>query len=336
MSLTSSMFRSTNETMNVWTHFLGALLFIFLIYLTYAIPIENMDTMRQEVAKANALVQCNPSSDFTSTLFDEAQSKAACIERLSHHINAVEDFSSLYNYIASRKSVNVWKTMATYLMNIVTMTKGETHQEQVAHWPIMVFIACAIWCMSASYIFHQYYCLSFTANNVLQTLDYCGICILISGSYVPVIYYSFYCYPTYMKMHLIIVIILNVLNVCVMATPKFRSPAYRSVRARSFTIVACYAVIAIVHLLILDGLKNPMFTVLFWYMIGMGGTYILGAVLYGTRFPEKFWPGHFDYVVRICFLYSFIVCFSSTIPCVYCHCCSFPLCRMLSTFRGSS
>ena len=329
------MFRSTNETMNVWTHFLGALLFIFLIYLTYAIPIENMDTMRQEVARVNAVVQCSPSPDFSSTLFDEAQSKAACIERLSHNVNAAEDFSSLYNYIASRKGTNVWKTMATYFVNFITMTKDETHQEQVAHWPLMVFIACAIWCMSASFIFHQYYCLSFTANNVLQTLDYCGICILISGSYVPVIYYSFYCYPTYRKMHLIIVVVLNVLNVCVMATPKFRSPAYRSVRARSFTIVACYAVIAIIHLLILDGLKNPLFTVLFWYMIGMGGTYILGAVLYGTRFPEKFWPGHFDYVVRCSFFASLLVCLAPAVPCVHRHCRSVPLCRMLSDLRGS-
>ena len=75
------MFRSTNETMNVWTHLLGALLFIFLIYLTYAIPIENMQTMRQDVAKTNAAVLCAGSPEFMSTLFDEEHSKAACVER---------------------------------------------------------------------------------------------------------------------------------------------------------------------------------------------------------------------------------------------------------------
>ena len=76
------MFRSTNETMNVWTHLLGALLFIFLIYLTYAIPIENTQTMRQDVAKTNAAVLCAGSPEFMSTLFDEEHSKAACVERL--------------------------------------------------------------------------------------------------------------------------------------------------------------------------------------------------------------------------------------------------------------
>lgn len=47
----------------------------------------------------------------------------------------------------------------------------------------------------------------------------------------------------------------------------------------------------------LEGFNNLIFTVIFWYLLGMGGTYILGAILYGTRFPEKYSPGSFDYVV---------------------------------------
>ena len=71
------------------------------------------------------------------------------------------------------------------------------------------------------------------------------------------------------------------------------------------------------------------------YMIGMGGTYILGAVLYGTRFPEKFWPGQFDYVVRFSFFASLLVCLAPAVPCVHRHRRSVPLCRMLSDLRGS-
>lgn len=48
---------------------------------------------------------------------------------------------------------------------------------------------------------------------------YCGVTILVTGSYIPIIYYSFYCYPTYRKMHLTIIAILNILNLSVMATP---------------------------------------------------------------------------------------------------------------------
>ena len=66
----------------------------------------------------------------------------------------------------------------------------------------------------------------------------------------------------------------------------------------AFTVVSCYAVISLIHLYTLDGWNNPIFSVMKWYIVGMGGTYILGAILYGSRFPEKYWPGAFDYVVQ--------------------------------------
>lgn len=84
-----------------------------------------------------------------------------------------------------------------------------------------------------------------------------------------------------------------------------RQPKYRPVRARSFTLVACYAVIALIHLYILDGFNNPIFTVMFWYVVGMGATYILGAFFYGSRIPEKYFPGYFDYVVQDSILFLF-------------------------------
>lgn len=104
-------------------------------------------------------------------------------------------------------------------------------------------------------------------------------------------------------------ITINVLTVCVLATPKFRyfsssilthsQPKYRSVRSICFTAVACYAVIALIHLYILDRFNNPIFTSMTWYVVGMGSTYIIGAYFYGSRVPEKYYPGYFDYVVGL-------------------------------------
>ncbi len=77
-----------------------------------------------------------------------------------------------------------------------------------------------------------------------------------------------------------------------------RQPKYRALRATLFTIVACYAFFFFPRLYLLEGFSNPLFSVIFWYMMGMGGTYIFGAVLYGSRFPEKYSPGLYDYAVR--------------------------------------
>lgn len=42
--LIRSMGRSTNETMNVWTHVVGAIIFIYLLFLTYSLPAEPIGT----------------------------------------------------------------------------------------------------------------------------------------------------------------------------------------------------------------------------------------------------------------------------------------------------
>lgn len=81
--------------------------------------------------------------------------------------------------------------------------------------------------------------------------------------------------------------------------PTSRSPRYRTVRSICFVAVSCYAVVALIQLYILDKLDNPLFKHMFWYIVGMGGSYIFGAFLYGSRIPEKYYPGHFDYVVSL-------------------------------------
>ena len=235
-----SLFRSHNETMNIWTHLIGSVLFVFLLYLTFAIPI---------------------SPHFGKT-------KVVGIQELVQE-------------------------------EINEMVSGSGSGSVVPRWPITIFVLCAIFCLSGSTIFHSFLCCSQRVRTILQTIDYCGISILISGSYFPVSYYPFYNYSQSLRFHLAVVIIINVLNVSVMITPTFRQPKYRAVRAASFTCVACYAFIPLYHIYTLDGFANPIFSVMKWYIVGMGASYILGAILYGSRFPEKYWPGSFDFVVRV-------------------------------------
>ena len=77
--------------MNIWTHIIGCLLFIFLIYLTYAIPVENIFTLRSDVAKANAVLQCSP-KNLTDIVKEEYVGpdleKVVAIEHLTMKKNA--------------------------------------------------------------------------------------------------------------------------------------------------------------------------------------------------------------------------------------------------------
>lgn len=62
-------------------------------------------------------------------------------------------------------------------------------------------------------------------------LDYCGIAILIMGSFVPWLYYGFYChfYPKIIYMSMVMA--LGIMAMIVSLGDKFSSPSLRSVRA---------------------------------------------------------------------------------------------------------
>ncbi len=62
-------------------------------------------------------------------------------------------------------------------------------------------------------------------------LDYSGIAFLIMGSFVPWLYYSFYCSPQPCFIYLIVVCILGIAAITVSQCDFFAKPQYRGVRA---------------------------------------------------------------------------------------------------------
>jgi len=52
-------------------------------------------------------------------------------------------------------------------------------------------------CLSLSTAYHTLSCHSDTVKKVTNKLDYVGISLLIVGSYIPWIYYGFYCHTTH-------------------------------------------------------------------------------------------------------------------------------------------
>lgn len=62
-------------------------------------------------------------------------------------------------------------------------------------------------------------------------LDYCGIAFLIIGSFVPWLYYGFYCNFQPKLIYLVLVIVLGTAAIIVSLWDKFSEPRFRSVRA---------------------------------------------------------------------------------------------------------
>jgi adiponectin receptor len=62
-------------------------------------------------------------------------------------------------------------------------------------------------------------------------LDYCGIAMLIMGSFVPWLYYGFYCQFQPKLIYLSVVICLGVSAIIVSLWDRFSEPRYRPLRA---------------------------------------------------------------------------------------------------------
>ena len=62
-------------------------------------------------------------------------------------------------------------------------------------------------------------------------LDYCGIAMLTMGSFVPWLYYSFYCRRAAKISYLVTIFVLGTTCIVVSMWDKFAEPKFRPVRA---------------------------------------------------------------------------------------------------------
>lgn len=157
-----------------------------------------------------------------------------------------------------------------------------------------LFFLGATLCLSFSWLFHTVYCHSEGVSRLFSKLDYSGIALLIMGSFVPWLYYSFYCNPQPCFIYLIVICVLGIAAIIVSQWDMFATPQYRGVRAGVFLGLGLSGIIPTLHYVISEGfLKAATIGQIGWLML-MASLYITGAALYAARIPERFFPGKCD------------------------------------------
>lgn len=159
---------------------------------------------------------------------------------------------------------------------------------------LMFFFVGAMGCMLCSTMFHTFSSHSKEVFQLFIRLDYSGIAFLITGSSVPAYYYGFYCTTIAGCTHIAVLLILCALCVAVSMKSKFSTPKYRPLRFAVFVLFGLYGVIPSLHILIRDGYTQACHAFAPWSLGAMAAIYILGAVIYVLRIPERFSPGRFD------------------------------------------
>ncbi|PGH23372.1 hypothetical protein AJ80_02625 [Polytolypa hystricis UAMH7299] len=156
------------------------------------------------------------------------------------------------------------------------------------------FFAGAAFCLGMSATYHTISNHSLTVARIGNSFDYIGIVGLITGSFIPSVYYGFYCAPELQRFYWAMILLIGAGCTVVSIKPSFRTPAWRPFRAGMFISMGLSAVLPVLHGLSkygFDQMRDQMGLV--WVVL-QGFLYILGAVIYAARVPERWYPGRFD------------------------------------------
>lgn len=156
------------------------------------------------------------------------------------------------------------------------------------------FFAGAIICLGCSFVFHTVNCHSQFVGKLFSKLDYCGIALLIMGSFVPWLYYGFYCHFKPKVIYLSVVCALGITSIMVSLWDKFSESGWRPFRAAVFMTFGLSGIIPAIHFGVMEGWFNKVSQKSLGWLILMGVLYIFGAMLYALRVPERWFPGKFD------------------------------------------
>ncbi|KAM0793438.1 hypothetical protein ACM66B_000883 [Microbotryomycetes sp. NB124-2] len=160
----------------------------------------------------------------------------------------------------------------------------------------VTFFASAATCLGFSGTFHTLSCHSKEVAHRWNQFDYAGIVVLISGTFVPAVRYGFFCDPHLRTFYICAIYLVGAGTAYTVLAPHARTPEYRRFRAWVFIGMGLSAVFPVGHAVVRYGLERASESLsLQWLALG-GFLYILGAVLYAERVPERFAPGKFDIV----------------------------------------
>ena len=124
-------------------------------------------------------------------------------------------------------------------------------------------------------------------------VDYTGISLLVAASIMTTEYTAFYCEPISRWTYMVLTTLLGIGGVILPWHPTFNRHDMAWARVGFYVSLAATGFIPIAQLILTRG---PMWAMYFYAPITKSVlVYLIGAVLYAGKVPERFFPGWFDY-----------------------------------------
>ncbi|KAM0832200.1 hypothetical protein ACQ4PT_065041 [Festuca glaucescens] len=249
-----SVFSWHNETINIWTHLVGFMVFLGLTVWHLAQYFPQVAHLIGHLSWPISKVAENVSSNIGDV------------------ISGAASFMQASPGLAMAAAAGVGPT---------------------TRWPFFVFLAGAMFCLLSSCACHLMSCHSHRLNLFLIRLDYTGIAVMIVVSFFPPIYYIFQCEPRWQVAYLSAISLVGAGTVYALMSPRLSAGKYRAHRALLFVGMGLSGVVPAVHATAVNW-HEPRRNVTLAYEGTMAASYLTGTVFYLTRVPERWRPGMFD------------------------------------------
>lgn len=193
---------------------------------------------------------------------------------------------------------NIWTHLLGCGSFLVILIYFLSHPPELIQWQeklvFSAFFLGAVVCLGLSCLYHTLSCHSETIGLLFNRLDYAGIAFLTIGSFVPYLYYSFYCMLWAKLFYTFLIAALGTSAIFVSMHRSFTSPRFRPLRAGLFMALGLSGLIPCIHTIILDGFWHSIYTGSLGWLALMAFLYLSGATIYAVRVPERLFPGRFD------------------------------------------
>lgn len=167
----------------------------------------------------------------------------------------------------------------------------------VPRWPLMVNLASAVICLGLSFVYHNWQFHSKYCCDKLATLDYGGIVVLIGGSTYPISYYVYACEGQFATRDSLLwfTTLCCIFGFCALLNERLASADYAGFRVVMFVTIGLSAFMSLAIIPFLDDPENiSYYTYKPW--INGGIAYIVGAIIYAYKIPERWFARKFDIV----------------------------------------
>ncbi|KAH7083743.1 hemolysin-III related-domain-containing protein [Paraphoma chrysanthemicola] len=207
---------------------------------------------------------------------------------------------SLYSLLyVHNQTVNIYTHLCGFLFFSLTAYQFSTQlisgYHTVSHKDTVVFSAFFAGvgvCLGFSSAFHTFSNHSQATCQQWLVLDFMGIICLIAGSWLPAVYYGFYCQSKISG--LLIISSLSVMCLVAILVPRFRTPQWRTIRIAMFLALGFLGFFPMVYVAAKLGISQAHKQTGWGWFLLEAALYISGTAIYARRYPERAWPGVCD------------------------------------------